>query len=258
MTEKFIHAPVPPEIATTRKWVEEVIIGKSLCPPMVYLARDHALPEGGVDWENMKRYVNISTHFSSQPTSNDLIVKVGEAYYRFLKACAEGTEQLARLFVLPDFAANRAYDLFVAQMKAHAMEKLATNDGQKVTRKIIKKRMAEGKYQTLTLQTDISESQRKFFERKQVVDNIFVAGQFYGRDLTDDDLVGSPVVRGPRDRYRMLMRAPYYLIQVVNQFAPTKHDDKLDVARLHTRNTKLALGTNLEEQAKHMRSLRDV
>lgn len=256
MSEIPVRSPVPAEVATTRRWIEEFVIGKAVCPPLVYLARKHQLADGGVNWDAIKDKVQIESYFGENPSLLTLPEKVADSYYKFIKFCVGGGKILSKIFILPDFGSNRDYDTFVYKMKGIAIARLGTVEGKKLVRSAVKQIGMQKGRTNGEIKSATSTSLDMMLSTEQVTDVIFGPAYFYGRRVEFEDLANFSDKRGVRLRHRVLTRAPHYMIQMVNSLDKAGLDDRLDINKLNARNTKLALETNVDAHESRMAAFR--
>ena len=256
MLEVLSNLMVPHEVVVVRKWVETDIIGSAVCPPMVQLARQYPTADGGVDWSGMSKHVEISSHIKENPESPRLVDTVASQYFRFMAKSAEGNGPLTRMFILPDFANNPRFDRFARDMVNATRDKFRTNDGNKLARKImIQLGATQGVRKNQVLQT-MTERLGMEGAIAVIIQEGFNPAYFYGQALSERDVSDMPTTRGTTQRQKMLSRAPYYILQMVNTLASEPFKQRLNRERLHRRNTKLALSTDLQELEQRMRKYR--
>ncbi len=256
MLEALKNIGVPKEVQIVRKWIETDIIGSAVCPPMVQLARQYPSADGGIDWTGMSKHVEISSHISMDPESPKLVETVASQYYKFMAKSADGAGPLTRMFILPDFANNPRYDRFARDMVNATREKFRTNDGNKLARKImIQLGATQGVRKNQVLQT-MTESLGMEGAIAVIIQEGFNPAYFYGQAVSNRDVFDMPTTRGTTQRQKMLSRAPYYILQMVNTLASEPFKQRLNRERLHRRNTKLALATDLQDLEHRMRKYR--
>ena len=257
MIEALKNIGVPKEVQIARKWVETDIIGTAVCPPMVALAREHKSSGGGVDWGSMSKFVEISSYFSKDPNSPKLVSAVAEEYYKFMRRCADGADALSHMFILPDFANNPRFDRFARDMVEDTRDRFRTNDGKKVMRKImIELGRRNGQSQAEVLQL-VGGERGSELGIAVVINEAFSPAYFYGHALSDVDIADMPNTRGVRHRQKALSRAPYFILQMVNTLGSDRLKQQLNRPRLHRRNTKFALDTDLPAHDRRMKRYRE-
>ncbi len=256
MLEVLKNLGVPKEVQIVRKWVETDIIGSAVCPPMVQLARQYPASDGGVDWSGMAKHVEITSHIAMDPESPKLVDIVASQYYKFMGKSADGNGPLTRMFILPDFANNPRFDRFARDMVNATRDRFRTNDGNKLARRImIQLGATQGIGKNQVLQT-INDRLGMEGAIAVIIQEGFNPAYFYGQALSNRDVSDMPTTRGTTQRQKMLSRAPYYMLQMVNTLASEPFRQRLNRERLHRRNTRLALSTDLQELEERMRRYR--
>ncbi len=256
MLEVIKNLGVPHEVQVVRRWVESDIIGSAVCPPMVQLARQYPTADGGVDWNGMSKHIEISSHIKENSESPKLVETVASLYYKFMAKSADGNGPLTRMFILPDFASNPRFDRFARDMVNATRDKFRTNDGNKLARKIMVQLGAtQGIGKNQVLQT-INDRLGMEGAIAVIIQEGFNPAYFYGKALSDRDVSDMPTTRGNPQRQKMLSRAPYYMLQMVNTLASEPFKQRLNRERLHRRNTRLALSADLQELEHRMRKYR--
>jgi hypothetical protein len=258
MTENPNSYQILPEIASMQDWITQEVIDKGTCPPLVKLARVYKGEGGEIDWASMAKEVEITSYRQYTNSSEILLGRVVTDYLQYISHMAKGTAPLTKVFVLPDFVSNPDYDAFMDDVKRTALETLlSTPEGVEISREAFQKIA-----QLRNLPKDQVGALLNGGKVEQTVIGINVVEgvanpvYFYGNRLTDRDIADFSDTRGPRDRQRMLSRAPYYAFQVVNTLRSPEISANLNRPGLHARNTRLALKTDLNQYEGVMRRLR--
>lgn len=243
-------------IGSIQRWMEEEIIGKGICVPLVKAAQNYTV-DRKIDWTRFSEEVVIEDATHKSPDSEELLLDVSKIYLDFIHCVVASNAPLVRNVVLPDFSNNSDFDLFLKRVRENAFEELTSSEeGQDFALQAFLK---------LASKNHTPEDEVRAVCRKgptsvaQVIERSFNTINFYGRRVTDKDLSDLPGDRDPRnpvDRYKMLGRAPYYLMQVINPIRGYEPKVSLDAPAMRRRNTALAARTNLDEYEERMADYR--
>lgn len=259
MSEILKHNPTQPEVKAIRSWLEQEIVGKGICPPLVRLFQHYRDSDGTVSWDQLSGVVDIESYFRLSPYKPDLLLhKVSDSYLRFITEATQGNGPLTKIFILPEFRTNPDYDKFVDDMKKTAFARLVLSpDGQTIARSAFRQ-SAEAQRISQTIVARILNSGRdgEIQAAANVIEGTFRPAIFYGKTITDKDISDLPDTRGPKERYKMLSRAPYYVIQVANSIGGMDLSGNLNRQRIYSRNTRLASETDIMDYEIKMRRFR--
>lgn len=258
MVERITSSPIQPEVQATRRWIEQEIGGRGICPPLVRLLQNHRNENGSVDWDRLSRKVDIDCYTHLNPYEPDLLRRVSDSYLRFITEATQGEGPLTKIFILPDFESNSDYDKFVNDMKQTVLARLVlSQDGPAIARSAFQQ-YAEIKNVPLATINSILNSGKpgEIEAAKIVIKGTFGPVYFYGEKVTNEDVSGFSDTKGPRDRYKILSRAPFYMIQISNAIGGRDLIGNLDRKRLRARNTRLASETSMVDYESKMREFR--
>jgi len=175
-------------------------------------------------------------------------------YKLFVEASAQGRGQLTKLFILPDFTSNSDYDLFMGQMICRMADELNNKNGFKTVRSALRKRGIND--QTIDHWLRTSDETRRI-AIANTLEGCFRPVYFYGRDISETDIIDISEERGPRERAQVLMRGPYYMAQMVNSLRVLElvHED-MNRQLLYCKNTEYALRQDLTGHNRYIDSFR--
>jgi hypothetical protein len=256
MTENPIPEGILPEIASIRAWIEQEVINRGTCPPLNVVAQKCG-GNNGVDWNRLSREVDIVSLF---PLSDvDLNRRATSEYLNFLNTTNQGTAPMTRIFVLPDFLTNDAYDFFIFSMKNNAKKWfITTKDGMETAREAVLKIAKARGIPGTSVREILTRSDAPVEIANAIVDGFLMPTHFYGKNISRLDLTTFPVTRGPVERQQMLSRAPYYAFQLINPIRAANLSAHLNRQRLEEHNTEIALGVNMGRYGGVMNKLRAI
>ncbi len=265
MTEVTEHSHQYNEQATRRlrRWIEEDIVDKKLCPPLVRVMYENRTAEGKYDWNALEKFIAIQSYVHLTAQSEQLVQAVAGDYVRFLVEATQGSSLLTSVFVLPNFKSNHDYDTFMEKVKSESVVKLIAEEGHATLRNARTKidamygRSLQDKQRADRMEQLLHAGfEGQYLAASLLIENSFNPVYFYGQDLSNKDIAEIPEDRGRRARQKILSRAPYYLMQVVNVL----QRPELDVSNkstLYQRNTDYAMRTNPVAYGKRMNRLRN-
>jgi len=258
MVERISSSPIQPEVRATRRWIEQEIGGRGICPPLVRLLQDHRSENGSVHWDGLSREVDIEYHTHLSPYTPNLLRRVSVSYVRFITEATQGEGPLTKIFILPDFESNSDYDKFVNDMKQTVLARLVlSQDGPAIARSAYQQYAEITNVPFATINRILNSGKPGVIEAaKIVVGGTFGPVYFYGKKVTNEDVSGFSVRKGPRDRYKVLSRAPYYMIQISNAIGGRDLIGTLNRQRLNARNTRLASETSIAGHERKMSEFR--
>lgn len=241
-------------IEITQRWLEAEIIGHSICPPLVKITRPFRDPSGKVDWGKVEDKITFHDLTKKDPKDRGLINQAAEIYTTFLYGVSNGTAPVSRVVILPDFDSNSTYDQFMSQVQASTGNALLTERGSLAGASLFDRVAQE---QNLPMETIVRTMMGGPSEiAVQLIDGAFRPVYFYGQRVSEQDTEGLSTDRGPMERYKRLMRAPFYMFQLVD-ILMEKVYSPYDSSLVHQRNTRLALATNIEEHESTTRRFRE-
>lgn len=226
----------------TYRWAVETIAENRICPPLVKFLQDCRNPDGTLGWDKVKAEIHIDDFTQFQQDHPDLVPAVAGSVGTFMEMSYSPAGPLTKIFVLPDFRSNPEYDTFMSQVQSalilhyfdpsqhrnlDTLVRAAHQANPRITEHpIFAQEMKGDQYQQLNV-------------IQQVVSGMFRPVYFYGRDLSDADTVGF-MDRGPALRQKILSRAPFYMMQIVNPFKSPSYSSGIDREGLRKRNTAYA------------------
>lgn len=259
MPERDRTSPDIKAIQTIRQWLEEEIAGQGICPPLVKLFQQHRTADGSLDWSgNLANEVEMISFVTFKPNGRELLAQVTGSYVRMIVDAVNGHGPLTQVLILPDFRRNPDYDEFITQMKRNTLAQLVTTAwGVDTTRRgFIKAMDNRGQPRRTTYQVLDNGIDGLVQAAANLVEGAFGPVFFYGQEVTNRDIADFSGERGPKDRQKVLSRAPYYLAQSVNILRSSEIIGNLDRQKLYRRNSDLARETNLKNHENLMRRLR--
>jgi hypothetical protein len=252
MTEAPIPNQIPPEVVSMRAWIEQEIIGKVICPPLAGLAQRYR-GEGKLDWDKLSKDVEILSFF--QLSGDKLSTSMINVFNNFLREAPRGTHPMSTLVILPDFPTNDDYDIELDKMRYETKKWIAFSDeGPALGREIVLRYARQRNSPRENVKQLLHAGPAAI--ANEIVDGMFLPVNFYGKRITNQDLVTFPDVRGPVERYQILSRAPYYAFQLINPLLSFDLDAGIDRQRVEERNTRLASRTNAGRYESIMNTLR--
>lgn len=245
-------------VIAVQQWMEKEIIGRGFCPPLIRLARGYRNDEGNIDWANLSKEVVIDDFTHLNPDSNELLQTSGRVYTDFIYRSIEGTAPLTRVIIFPDFRDNPEFDSFLHDTKMIAFNVLTSTSEGRAFAKLAFTEIANVQKTPAHVVADVFRQGHEWVA-VQVIEGSFNTINFYGRRVTDEDVEGFPDTEGSVDRYKVLARAPYYIMQVANALRGSQSEiaPSLYTPHLRKRNTTIALGINLDEYEEIMRNFRE-
>lgn len=245
-------------VTVIQNWMEQEIIGKGLCPPLVKVAQEYRDSDGKLDWSRFSRVVVTQDLTHLDPSSQELLIAVATPYLRFIMDSMAGTIPLAHNFILPDFETNDDFLAFKKYSQSAVVDELMSTQKGQIFSRVSVRKVAEGfGFSDESIRNRLRQRGGTFRAAKYLVEDCFRGADFFGQELSDGDIVNFPDNRGPVERYKMLSRAPYYLLQLLNSPRTEALAAGLNRDRLHTRNTDIALGIDIDEYETVMQTLRE-
>lgn len=164
-----------------------------------------------------------------------------------------GAGPMSKVWVLPRFASNREYDIFMASIKDTWMSRLMQSKrSHNVMRKVLTRLYNEGRfvidtpiqnYTNLVGKNDTVTTEAAW----GIVERSLSPSYFYGLPIGDEDLRDVGPERGDQQRYKVLMRAPFHCFQIVNPTHPSLPSTAFARQRLYAVNIRKALSTELSD-----------
>lgn len=255
MTENLQPPQTLPEVVSMRVWIEQEVIGKKTCPPLVKLAQDYRGMDRNLNWNALSQEVEIVSLL--QLSGDELLRTATASYLGCVKDVAREEGPLTKLFVLPDFPTNDAYDQFIYGMKEAAIHNLVyTQEGRETASVAFFKIANQRKLPRDEVKAVLTGGNKEVTIASNIVDEFVMPIHFYGRKITKHDLVSFPGTRGEVERQQMLSRAPYYAFQVINIMRSGELERNLNRERVEAHNTQVALATDVVRYEGVMRKIR--
>ncbi len=257
MVEAAVIHPLPLEITRTRRWIEEDVIKKGTCPPLIAVAKELRDGHGQIDWAALSQYVEIVSYHSVPVDSPSLRVNVTNDYLRYIEhATYDSDAPLTKIFILPDFRTNRDYDTFIADLQVAAFLRLTTTQKGQQLAEAAFLRTAQGSPDQDMVREIMASEDKTFRIAHNVLVTMFKPVNFYGKKLSDKDLEGLETDRGHLQREKVLSRAPYYLAQIPNIAGSAPITNRFNATTVFRHNTELAITTPLHRHEAAIRRFR--
>lgn len=250
--------PISRDVQVVQKWLEEEVAGRGICPPLLKLLQRYT-SEAGIDWQAVSSEVDIETFKSQNPRNKQLVTTVAASYVRYIINCARENGPYTKVIILPDFKSNAEYDEFMLQVKFGAITILQSSQENILLMKSIYERVATARSaDPQSIKRLIDNPALLLVLATQVVEGAFNPVYFYGKQIGVEDIQGFNGNRGPIERQKILARAPYYLLQVVNSLKSSELIGIMDRKKLHQHNTALALHDNVASHEEKMWGFRKI
>lgn len=247
MTEAHVVLPLLPEVERMQAWIEQEVIEKKTCPPLVKLAQRYKDEQNNLDWNRLATEVDLRSYRHLSTSRDLLLATVVNDYVQYIAKEIQGTSPMTQVFILPDFTSNDEFNTFMEDVKKTTFKRLrSTPEGIATAREAFAKAAEiQNIPQTQTLPLLNQGQRRQGVIVKELIEGPYNPIVFYGNALTDNDLNGFNTDRGPRERQKILSRAPYYSFQLVSAFRGLELSETLNTSKLYARNTQLVMGTSL-------------
>lgn len=249
---------VTTDIQVTQQWLDQDIVGRGICPPLVKLMQRYREANGPVNWEQLSSEVNIISFRKLDPTTSlEPIQTVAQEYVQFVTAAVRGTAPYTKIIILPDFKTNTLYDSFMKDLWTVSFLRLLSPDFNSIAKAVLGRApLSEGRSRSELLARLDGDSENRKLAVAQILEGVFRYIYFYGRKIQDQDIADTTLDRGLRSRYKILARAPFYMTQIINDLRSEDLVRNLNVSRVHQRNTELALREELARYEARMSRLR--
>jgi hypothetical protein len=260
MVETLGPNQIPPEVLNMRRWIEQVVISKGICPPLVKLANGYKDEQGVINWNGLSREVDIVSHIGEKPYGDVLEQKVGVGYRQFIENATQGNAPLTKIFVLPDFDKDRDCLAFMVRIANNSLKTFLSSESGQAVMVSAFTRLSETAGYDRDFISDILRNGAYNINQaaNDVIFGCFNPVPFFGQEISDSLIQDfTSERRGPRERAKILSRAPYYGMQVVNTLRSKPLVGNLNQQKLYKRNTGIALKTDLQEYESLMRQFRE-
>ena len=183
------------KIEGIQKWLEEDIIARGICPPLVKLANGFRGEDKKIDWARLSEEVVIedATHFA--PDSHELLSYVSRRYLDFIHHAVEGRAPLTHNIILPDFNVNEDLDILLKEVKENAFSAFtSTHAGREFAASAFLEVGSKHKTQESILYAVILAGAGSI--AVELIEGAFNTINFYGRRVTNSDVSGFSGERG--------------------------------------------------------------
>ena len=228
----------------TYKWMIEVVADENICPPLVNFLQSARNPDDTFNWDEIVAKLPVTDLRYLNPDDQSSVSHVAGWVYDFMTTSYHSDAPISVVGILPDFRSNREYDEFMQAWKSnlvfHLMGASQRGDVNRINRAAANAGLVNYQRMQELLNGDIDS---QIMAAASMVNELFRPVYFYGKPLSDRDTIGfdsNPT--GPSPRQKVVSRAPFHLMQIVNSFQGLQLSAGLDRNRLRSRNTQFAKG----------------
>lgn len=229
-------------ISITKQWIQDIVIGQALCPPLIKLVRERCGDK--LDWQILQQWINIHD-LTGLGVGDRLLHKSSEIELDFILNADQPNVPLTSMLILPQMS-NGDYDQFGLSLQRYSIPRVLRemDDRIRLSQIFVAATNAFGmeeKFENVPQYVALGDIDVTSGMIGAIFDNFFSPVYFYGNPILDQELVGMESPRGPVERQKYLSRAPYPILQFINPINAIYLTEGLNRPKLYARNTNLAL-----------------